>query len=225
MIALEASVYEAENRINFKPILKLIGLLLCAAMVFISVNFFIFVRSIDDLQQRSHASFGDVDGVVVLTGGENRIEAGINLLKNNYGRRLLISGVDENSSRNAIANAVGEANAFKGCCIDLDREAKDTIGNARYTARWVDLHGFKKLIVVTSNYHMPRSLLLLKRQMPGVELVPVSTETSGLEDMNAFQKMASPVVVHEFAKYLTARFGLEPPARMVLSAIGSNSQT
>ena len=44
------------------------------------------------------------------------------------------------------------------CCVDLDHSAINTIGNAVETRRWVMARGFQSLIVVTSNFHMPRAL-------------------------------------------------------------------
>ena len=64
-----------------------------------------------------------------------------------------------------------------GCCIDLDYSAVNTIGNAVETRRWALGHGFRSLVVVTSSYHMPRAMLELSHQLPGVTLIayPVVT--------------------------------------------------
>ena len=42
---------------------------------------------------------------------------------------------------------------------DIDHAALDTIGNAEESAKWVNSHGYGRVIVVTNNYHMPRSLV------------------------------------------------------------------
>jgi len=52
------------------------------------------------------------------------------------------------------------------CCVDLDYTAVNTIGNAVETRRWALNHGFHSLVVVTSNYHMPRAMLELSHQLP-----------------------------------------------------------
>ncbi len=40
------------------------------------------------------------------------------------------------------------------------------------TRRWVRERGFKSLIVVTSNYHMPRAIVELSHAMPDITLIP-----------------------------------------------------
>ncbi len=57
------------------------------------------------------------------------------------------------------------------CCVDLDRTAVNTTTNATETRRWVRERGFKSLIVVTSNYHMPRAMAELSHQLPDISLI------------------------------------------------------
>jgi uncharacterized SAM-binding protein YcdF (DUF218 family) len=120
------------------------------------------------------------DGVVALTGASSaRIDAAIQLLELGKGKRLLISGVNpEVRPRELRDVARGAGNAYD-CCVDLGFKAANTLGNARETAAWVKKHRFRSLIVVTADYHMPRSMLELRAAMPGVKLqaYPVATET------------------------------------------------
>ena len=64
------------------------------------------------------------------------------------------------------------------CCIDLDRSALNTFGNALETKHWARAHNFNSLIVVTSNWHMPRAMAELAHQLPDVTLIayPVISE-------------------------------------------------
>jgi uncharacterized SAM-binding protein YcdF (DUF218 family) len=112
------------------------------------------------------------DGIVVLTGGEQRLQAGLALLAERRARRLLISGVHPRTSRDDIRRASGGRAGLFGCCVDIGRQARDTIGNADETRAWSEAHDLSSLIVVTASYHMPRSLAELQRAMPGVRLVP-----------------------------------------------------
>lgn len=122
----------------------------------------------------------EADGVVALTGASSlRISAAMQLLENGIGSRLLISGVNRAATRadiREVARAAGEA---WDCCVDLGFSAANTEGNARETAAWAAKNGYRSLIVVTSDYHMPRSMLELKAAMPGVKLTayPVATST------------------------------------------------
>ncbi len=112
------------------------------------------------------------DGIVALTGGEARISEALKLLSQAYGKRLLISGVNPSTTRSELIHLNPESAALFTCCIDLDQHALDTIGNAEQTAAWIRKRGFKSLIVVTSSYHMPRSLIELRRALPDIELIP-----------------------------------------------------
>jgi uncharacterized SAM-binding protein YcdF (DUF218 family) len=115
------------------------------------------------------------DGIVALTGDSQRIDAATFLLAEGRGKRLLISGVNRMVSRTALERLTPERAAFYNCCIDIGYVALDTIGNADETREWAERKGFGSLIVVTSDYHMPRSLVELGRAMPDVQLIPHPT--------------------------------------------------
>ena len=112
------------------------------------------------------------DGIVVLTGGSSRVSDALELLAAGYGRRLLISGVHPTSAASDISRSVSENQSFFNCCVDLDHSAVNTRSNAAETRRWAHERGFKSLIVVTSNYHMPRAIVEFSHAMPDIELVP-----------------------------------------------------
>jgi uncharacterized SAM-binding protein YcdF (DUF218 family) len=112
------------------------------------------------------------DAIVALTGGEARIPEAVRLLAQGKGRRLLISGVNPTTTRKELVGLAPNSQHLFRCCIDVGREARDTIGNADETSQWVRERRFKSLIVVTADYHMPRSLAELRRTLPNVELIP-----------------------------------------------------
>jgi uncharacterized SAM-binding protein YcdF (DUF218 family) len=114
------------------------------------------------------------DGIVVLTGGSSRVSDAIELLANGYGRRLLISGVHWTNGTADISRTLPDSSPLLTCCIDLDRSAVNTRSNASETRRWARDRGLRSLIIVTSNYHMPRALVELSHAMPDVTLVPYS---------------------------------------------------
>lgn len=120
---------------------------------------------------------GAVDAVVVLTGGGGRIEAGFALLGHGYGQRMLISGVNRSVTHQDLYGMHERGQELLECCTDLGREAEDTIGNSLEIAAWVRRYGFHKLAVITAEYHMPRSLALIRRQLPDRELVPVAVKS------------------------------------------------
>lgn len=183
------------------------ALLVCAG---VSAGFLWFANRIP---QNEIALDRNADGIVVLTGGASRVADGVELLAAGRGKRLLISGVNRITTAGEIARLVPKYEELFQCCIDLDRSAINTLGNAVETRRWAHQQGFGSLIVVTSNYHLPRSMVELSRQLPGVALVPfpVISERSRTEpwwsSASAFR-----LLFVEYAKYVLAqaRIRLDP---------------
>ena len=127
------------------------------------------------------------------------------LLSDERGERLLISGVHPSASRKVLAKTFAVDEAQFACCVDIDRAALDTIGNAAETARWAADHGFTSLIVVTNDYHMPRSLLELHRAMKDVRLIPHAVVTGETGPQSPGEEMSRyRVLVGEYLKYAAA---------------------
>jgi uncharacterized SAM-binding protein YcdF (DUF218 family) len=105
------------------------------------------------------------DGIVVLTGAPGRMQRALALLTAGRGKRLLVSGVDQ-AVRRAEFDVVYKVPAkLSACCIDLGKEAVDTISNARETAVWVRKHKLKSVLLVTSDWHMRRARFELERAL------------------------------------------------------------
>ena len=165
------------------------------------------------------------DGIVALTGGASRLDDAMDLLASGSGRRLLISGVDPRTNSTDLMRRVPDHRRWFDCCIDLDYSAINTIGNAVETRRWALDHGFHSLVVVTSSYHMPRAMLELSHQLPGVTLIPYPVVTQQRRAEPWWTNPASAkVLVLEYFKYIvaTARIGLDasPGATTVAASRG-----
>ena len=168
------------------------------AFVFLA-GFVIFLSS---LERSERDPAGASDAIVALTGGAQRIEDAVELLAKGFGNRLLITGVNERTSREEIARlAPGQRNLVE-CCVDLDYRAQNTVGNAVEIGRWARSNRFRSLIVVTSNYHMPRALAELERTLPDTRKTPHAVVASG-EPADWF---SSPtrlrLLFSEYVKYL-----------------------
>ncbi|MEX0299342.1 MAG: YdcF family protein [Kordiimonas sp.] len=132
------------------------------------------------------------DAIVVLTGGKGRLEAGITLLENGSGEKLLISGVHPDVLKQELISLTGASSSLFNCCVDLDYAAGNTLGNAQETALWASKHNYKKLILVTADYHIQRSVILFRQALPETEVLPypVSSDIGPL------------MLAREYSKYL-----------------------
>ncbi|WP_208999122.1 YdcF family protein [Roseibium sediminis] len=176
---------------------------LCIALLYVAVAFVSFARDIADIHVPTDPK---ADAIVVLTGGKERIEQAMRLLEEGRAERLLISGVHPGSSARQIARATSTDLPLFACCVDLDRAALNTFGNAAETAAWVARHDFKTLMVVTSAYHVPRAELELADTLPNVNLVlyPVFSSERDLSEWYAnFDTMK--LLMREYVKYTLAR--------------------
>ncbi len=145
------------------------------------------------------------DAIIVLTGGQSRLDAAMELLASGKGERLLISGVHPSASRRQLQAALGGDKQLFSCCVDIDRAALDTIGNAEESAKWVESHAYGSIILVTNNYHMPRSLLEMGRLLHGARLEPYPVVNTNLGNGNWLTKPeALRVLLTEYSKYVLA---------------------
>src|SRR3954451_22622034 len=168
-----------------------------------------FVAFLSQLRGAEIRPARNADGIVVLTGGSSRVSDAMELLAGGYGKRLLISGVHPTSGASDISRSLPDNQALSdnqsllGCCVDLDRSAINTRSNAAETRRWVRERGFKSLIVVTSNYHMPRAIAEMSHAMPDVTLIPFAVVGDKWRDEQWWSSGATfRLLLSEYAKYV-----------------------
>jgi uncharacterized SAM-binding protein YcdF (DUF218 family) len=151
----------------------LVGCTALAVAVF--AGFLLFANSLPRAETKLANS---ADGIVVLTGGASRVVDAVELLAAGRGKRLLISGVHPATTPSELLRVNPDFERLLRCCIDLGHEATNTIGNAVETGNWVRDKSFRSLIVVTSGWHMPRALIEIEHELPGVALIayPVVSE-------------------------------------------------
>jgi uncharacterized SAM-binding protein YcdF (DUF218 family) len=162
------------------------------------------------------------DGIVALTGANSneRIAAALQLLAAHKGRRVLVSGVNREVTREQLRLASGAVRRIYDCCVDLGFTAADTVGNARETAEWAKAMRFSSLIVVTSDYHMPRAMLEARAVLrpPAITLQTYAVPTAALKTRHWWRSPgAARLLVVEYSKYLAilgreAVLGLGPRA-------------
>jgi uncharacterized SAM-binding protein YcdF (DUF218 family) len=194
----------------------------CSVAAVALAGFLAFVQLIARAEQPPATR---TDAIVALTGGAQRIGDAIDLLARGYGDRLLITGVNERTSRDEIARLNPGQRRLFDCCVDLDYRARNTIGNAIATRRWIADNGFRSLIVVTSNYHMPRTLLELDHALPQVRKVPYAVVASSA-DMQGWWRSPTTLklLAYEYAKFVAmwarTRVEADPERSRVARIVG-----
>ena len=174
-------------------------------LAFVAAVVFGFIAFLSQLRNSEARPERQADGIVVLTGGSSRVSDAMELLAAGYGKRLLISGVHPTSTASDISRSVQESQALMRCCVDLDHSAVSTRSNASETRRWAHERGFKSLIVVTSNYHMPRAVLELSHAMPDIALIPYAVVGERWRDEPWWSNGATfRLVLSEYVKYIAA---------------------
>jgi uncharacterized SAM-binding protein YcdF (DUF218 family) len=207
----------APERAGTRPAWRALRLLARAAMVGVVAGAAVicggFVWFIYHVPAEEIALDRDADGIVVLTGGASRIADAIELLAAGRGKRLLISGVHRTTTTAEIARIMPRYEGLVACCVDLDHSAVNTVGNATETRRWARARGFGSLIVVTSAYHMPRTMAELEKQMPDTVLVPFPVVTEKLRNEPWWASAPTArLILSEYAKFVVAqlRMRIEP---------------
>ena len=144
------------------------------------------------------------DAIVALTGpSAERVNEAIRLLEQDKGDRVLISGVNREVRRQELRALTPGSNKLFNCCVDLGFEAEDTSGNAQEIAAWARAKDYDSLIVVTSDYHMPRALLEIRGMAPEVELTPYAVSTPSLDNSRWWRAAAAARrMTLEYMKYL-----------------------
>lgn len=151
------------------------------------------------------------EGVVVLTGAGGRIQKAVWLVSTTGAEKLLISGVNVSTKTSEIKELKNISPNFIDCCIALDYVAKNTIDNAHETHLWAKKHDIKTLLLVTSNYHMPRSLREMKMASPETKFIPYPVIDKKVQLENWWEYPGTrKLLIREYFKYILSitRFGL-----------------
>src|SRR5215510_7544048 len=186
-----------------------VAALCVAAAIAVAIGFWWFVWAVPTQEVKLERQ---ADGIVVLTGGSSRVADAIELLSEGRGKRLLITGVHRATTSAQIARVAPAYGRLIACCVDLDYSALNTVGNALQTKHWATVHRIRSLVVVTSNYHMPRAMAELGRQLPDVSLIPFPVVAEKMRNDPWWNLSTAKLLFSEYLKYIVAqvRMRLEP---------------
>ncbi|RZJ16689.1 MAG: YdcF family protein [Brevundimonas sp.] len=193
--------------------MKLLTAIVIIALVWL-VGLFAFAERVRGLTPPPEPA--RADAIVALTGpSAERVNAAIRLLEHGKGDRVLVSGVNPDVRRQELRALTPGSSKLFNCCVDLGFEAEDTLGNAHEIAAWARSKNYDSLIVVTSDYHMPRSLLELRSAAPDVELTPYAVATPSLDTPRWWRAaVTARRMTLEYMKYL-AVLGREGVRRLI----------
>ena len=161
------------------------------------LNIHSFLKEIKNNEINTVANINKIDGIVVLTGDQYRIAKGIALLKNYPDKRLLISGVNKNINTIDIMKEFPNNKNFFQCCIDIGKDAKNTFENIIETFEWMKSNEFNSIIIVTSDYHVPRVKLEINRFIDNQQIFYEAVKTGEGESILRLKK-----ITLEYIKYI-----------------------
>ncbi len=176
------------------------GLMLCIAA------FALFVAMLPSAQTPEETT----DAIIVLTGGNSRVEQGLIALAEGKAPVLFISGVGSNVTLQEMiaAHSTREVQAEisrRKPRIVLDHLANSTQSNAAEAAAFVAKYNIRSIRLVTAHYHMPRSLMEFRAAMPEVKIVPQPVVPEGFEDNGWWRDAtARRIMLSEFTKTIGA---------------------
>lgn len=159
-----------------------------------------------DTRQIAHT-----DGMIVLTGGTGRLKIALDLLTERKADHLFITGVYRGVEVSELLRLSHQTPKEMACCITLDYEADDTIGNARQSAAWVRRTGMKSIRLVTSDYHIRRSLMEFRMAMPDITIIPHAVTPPHLNLLEWWQsEKLFGLMASEYSKFLfvSLRYGV-----------------
>jgi uncharacterized SAM-binding protein YcdF (DUF218 family) len=180
--------------------LRLFLTVIVLAVLGYAIGFVAFVSNLPT----APASLPSADGIVALTGGGDRLDTAVSLLERGVGKRLLVSGVAQETTKETIGKMSGGGARF-ACCADLGYAAEDTHGNAVETASWAHDHHFDSLVIVTSRYHMPRTMVEFSAALPDISLIAYPVDQSRVDLGSWWQHPRTVELLHhEYVKYLAS---------------------
>ena len=169
-------------------------------ILFLIYGFVIFLKKI----HYNQVSFNNLtDGIAVLTGGKGRINLGLELFNKNRNLRLIISGVDKKVSDKSII----PYNLKNKSSITIDKISESTYENAKIINEWTSKYKLQNVTIITSYYHMPRSMMLIKSLTPTINFYAYPVEKK-ISNKISFREniLYYFFITEEYVKYLVSHF-------------------
>lgn len=174
-----------------------------------TAGLFSYVQYIESLDIKGRAAIHHApnQSIIVLTGGDQRIATGLELLQAGVAPQMFISGVGDGVRLQDILPRVSEDQAQQ---IFLGREAHDTLGNAEEVAAWLENHKDirtpTRMVLVSAHYHLPRALWHFSQKMPEITWIPIAAHPEALSLARWYQSpLGWRLLSSELAKFLSSQ--------------------
>jgi uncharacterized SAM-binding protein YcdF (DUF218 family) len=178
----------------------LFSLLVLVALI-LTVLFVDFVYKTFSVRQRDVRT----DAVVVLAGGKGRIEEGVRLYREGKGERLFLIGVDPSVRKSDLF--VEKPGQRGGDQVYLEKVSRNTLENAILARQMLITYNVRSMLLITSRYHMKRSLLLFRQVFPkDVAIYPYPVTVGSSADGWWSHGGSIRLLFSEFYKYCLFRF-------------------
>jgi uncharacterized SAM-binding protein YcdF (DUF218 family) len=185
----------------------LLGLLVVLGLALASFQKFVLTLPNDDTKLSA-----PIDGLVVATGGQLRIQKGVELLAGGKADRMLISGVGKGITKELLKENLAISNRqarFFDCCVEIEFTATDTNGNAQATFEWMQKHALDDILLVSANYHLPRAELIFKQHLPENSVYFQAVNPPDLKLLAWYSNwQTTRLLLKEYLKYMYVKSGL-----------------
>ena len=150
--------------------------------------------------------------IVILTGGTNRIKEGFEVIdklekKSIANLKILVSGTGKGFTKLSLQEQLNVNFDLRliECCVKLDSVSQDTYSNATETSKWVSENNIEEILLITSNYHIPRSILEFRNKMPNLKILfyPIKPKQHQINKwLKSFETFS--LIFIEYCKYIIA---------------------
>ena len=154
---------------------RLIGLVIIAIAVIVGLSHYLSPDDLKDCPQPGSGQCQKAGAIIVISGGdtEARTAEAVKLYQAGWAPTIILSGAaaDKSGPSNAAAmRKQAEAAGVPAAALVMDERSETTKQNAQEVANIIAQRGIKRVILVTSGYHMRRALAEFSAQLPNVEL-------------------------------------------------------
>ena len=137
---------------------NIIHIILTLFLILVLSHFIFFLSLVKNFKS-DYTTIKSIDSIVVLTGDKFRISKGMEILSNGIGEKLLLSGVNKNIKLTNIMNEFPKYKNFFDCCVEIENISSNTFENSRETFLWLEKNKYNSVLIVSSDYHIPRAKL------------------------------------------------------------------